>query len=67
VHKQLRLQQLLEGVHYRRRQPGEPRGLMFHRDVTLQALQALLPAKRQLAEQVLAQLQGAPDGDGWVD
>jgi hypothetical protein len=29
-------------------------------------LQELLPAKRQLAEQVLAELQ-AGDGDGWAD
>jgi hypothetical protein len=65
VHKQLRLKQLLEGVHYRRRQPGEPRGFMFHREATMATLQELLPAKRQLAEQVLAELQGA--GDGWAE
>jgi len=53
-------------VHYRRRQPGEPRGFMFHREATMATLQELLPAKRQLAEQVLAELQ-AGDGDGWAD
>jgi hypothetical protein len=89
VHSLHRRGVLQLGTHYRKHQPGEPKGNRYHAVPTHQAIAAatgrpIPPAplqtmdecrqprrqRRVLAEQVLAQLQGAPavdGGDGWVD